>query len=131
MRAMKIPLMDLKAACSPIKDQLLESFETILSGMHLMFGPNVQAFECEFAEFCEVEHGIGVSSGTEALSVALRALGIGPGDEVIVPSHTLDPVHLQIKFRVQKLLEIGRLLDERILLDVEVVVPGEAVVEGV
>ena len=85
---MKIPLIDLKASYSPIKHQLLESFETILSSMNLMFGPNVRAFEREFAEFCEVEHGIGVSSGTEALSVALRALGIGPGDEVIVPSHT-------------------------------------------
>ena len=85
---MRVPLVDLRATLEPIKAQLFEQFESILDGMQLFLGPNVEAFEGEFARYCEVPHGIGVSSGTDALSVALRALGIGPGDEVIAPSHT-------------------------------------------
>lgn len=53
-----------------------------------ILGPEVEAFEAEFAAFCGVAHGIGVGSGTEALHLALRALGIGPGEEVITVSHT-------------------------------------------
>lgn len=85
---MKVPLVDLRASFQPIKDELFREFEGILDSMELFLGPNVQAFEQEFSQFCEVEHGIGVSSGTDALVVALRALGIGHGDEVIVPSLT-------------------------------------------
>jgi len=85
---MKVPLVDLRATLAPIKDEFFEHFEAILNGMNLFLGPNVQEFETEFVQFCEVEYGIGVSNGTDALSVALRALGIGRGDEVILPSHT-------------------------------------------
>ncbi len=53
-----------------------------------ILGPGVEAFEAEFAAFCGVAYGIGVGSSTEALHLALRALGIGPGDEVITVSHT-------------------------------------------
>ena len=56
--------------------------------MHLFLGENVQAFEQEFAQFCGVKHGIGVGDGTAALHIILRAMGIGPGDEVITVSHT-------------------------------------------
>jgi len=85
---MKVPLVDLRASLTPIKEQLFVQFDVILEGMNLFLGPNVQAFEREFSDFCEVDHGIGVSNGTDALFVALKALEIGPGDEVIVPSHT-------------------------------------------
>ena len=85
---MKVPLVDLRASLTPIKDELFEQLEKTLEGMNLLLGPNVQALEREFADFCRVKHGIGVSSGTDALSLALRALDIGPGDEVIVPSLT-------------------------------------------
>jgi len=85
---MKVPLVDLRAGLKPIKDELFAEFDHVLSRMELFLGRNVTMFEREFADFCQVEHGIGVSSGTDALSVALRALEIGPGDEVIVPSHT-------------------------------------------
>ena len=88
MCAMKVPLVDLRASLTPIKDELFEQLEKTLEGMNLFLGPNVQALEHEFAEYCRVQHGIGVSSGTDALSLALRALHIGPGDEVIVPSLT-------------------------------------------
>lgn len=85
---MKVPLVDLRASLDPIKDELFARFEQILDGMQLFLGPNVQAFEQEFARFCGVDHGVAVSSGTDALAATLRAVGVGPGDEVIVPSLT-------------------------------------------
>ncbi len=85
---MKVPLVDLRASFLPIREEVLRQFDAILSRMDLFLGPNVQSFEREFAAYCEVDHGIGVSSGTDALFAALTACGIGPGDEVIVPAHT-------------------------------------------
>ena len=85
---MNIPLVDLSAQYRPLKQAILQQVERILDGMHLFLGPNVQAFEGEFAAFQEVGHAIGVSDGTSALQLALTALGIGPGDEVITVSHT-------------------------------------------
>jgi dTDP-4-amino-4,6-dideoxygalactose transaminase len=85
---MNIPLVDLRAQYDPLKDEIIRGMEQALEGMHLFLGDNVQAFEREFAEFCGVKHGIGVSDGTGALHIILRALGIGPGDEVITVSHT-------------------------------------------
>ncbi|MCX7047036.1 MAG: DegT/DnrJ/EryC1/StrS family aminotransferase [Candidatus Sumerlaeota bacterium] len=66
----------------------MEEFGNILKSMRLFLGPNVQNFEKAFAEYCGVKHCIGVGSGTDALVLALRALGVGPGDEVITVSHT-------------------------------------------
>jgi dTDP-4-amino-4,6-dideoxygalactose transaminase len=85
---MFVPLVDLRAALRPIKEELFGQLGSILDGMELHLGPNVQAFEQEFASYCQVEHGVAVSSGTDALYAALRACGIGPGDEVIAPSLT-------------------------------------------
>jgi dTDP-4-amino-4,6-dideoxygalactose transaminase len=83
-----IPLVDLRASFLPIRDDVLREFGAVLDRMQLLLGENVQAFEREFAAYCDVEHGVGVSSGTDALAAALVACGIGPGDEVIAPSHT-------------------------------------------
>lgn len=85
---MVVPLVDLRAAFLPIRDEVLREFDAILKDMNLLLGPNVQAFEREFASYCGVSHGIAVSSGTDALFAALAACGIGPGDEVVAPSHT-------------------------------------------
>jgi dTDP-4-amino-4,6-dideoxygalactose transaminase len=85
---MNIPLVDLKAQYRPLKGEILNGFERTLEGMYLFLGENVQAFEREFAEFCRVRHGIGVGDGTTALHLILRAMGIGPGDEVITVSHS-------------------------------------------
>ncbi len=84
----QIPLVDLKAGYEPLKDEIHRAWDDILSGMHLFLGPNVQAFESEFAAYCGVERAIGVSDGTNAIQLALRACGIGTGDEVITVSHT-------------------------------------------
>ena len=83
-----IPLVDVAASFRSIRKELMREIEKILEGGDLLLGPNVRAFENEFASYCGVEHGIGLSSGTEALFAALMACGVGPGDEVIVPAHT-------------------------------------------
>jgi dTDP-4-amino-4,6-dideoxygalactose transaminase len=85
---MTIPLVDLREQYYPLKDEILAGIERVFDGMHLFLGENVQELEKEFAQYCGVKHGIGVSDGTTALIVILRAMGIGPGDEVITPSHT-------------------------------------------
>jgi dTDP-4-amino-4,6-dideoxygalactose transaminase len=85
---MRVPLVDLKAGFLPIREELRAEFEKILDGMELFLGPNVRAFEREFAAYCGVAHGIAVSSGTDALLAALLACKLGAGDEVICPSLT-------------------------------------------
>jgi dTDP-4-amino-4,6-dideoxygalactose transaminase len=81
-------LVDLRASLEPIRAELLAGFAEILDGMGLFLGEHVQRFEQEFTDYCEAEHGLAVANGTDAIFVALAALGVGPGDEVIVPSHT-------------------------------------------
>lgn len=83
-----IQFVDLKQQYAPLKEEILAGISKVLDGMHLFLGENVQALESEFAEFSGAKHGIGVSDGTAALHVILRALNIGPGDEVITVSNT-------------------------------------------
>ena len=78
--------LDLQHA--PLKERLHEAFERLLDSSAFTLGAEVEEFEREFAAYCGVDHCIGVSSGTAALTLMLRAYGIGPGDEVIVPAHT-------------------------------------------
>src|SRR5512138_3621533 len=85
---MSIPLVDLHAQYVPLKDEIFAGMEKVFESMHLFLGENVQALEKEFAEFCGAKYGIGVSDGTAALQTILRAMDIGPGDEVITVSHT-------------------------------------------
>ncbi len=84
----QVPLVDLRAQYEPLKDEIHNAWDEILSGMRLFLGPNVQAFEQEFAAFSGVQYAVGVNDGTNALHLALRALEIGKGDEVITVSHT-------------------------------------------
>jgi dTDP-4-amino-4,6-dideoxygalactose transaminase len=83
-----IPLQDLKAEYAPIKAEVMKALEAVLDGMQLYLGPNVSALEEEFASYIGVRHAIGTSSGTDALWLAYHSLGVKPGDEVLVPSHT-------------------------------------------
>ncbi|MCI0468461.1 MAG: aminotransferase class I/II-fold pyridoxal phosphate-dependent enzyme, partial [Nitrospirae bacterium] len=85
---MKIPLVDLKAGYRPLKREILTAIETVLDGMNLHLGPNVQSLEEEFAAYCDVKYAVGVGSGTDAIFIALIAAGIKPGDEVITTPHT-------------------------------------------
>lgn len=86
--ALRVPLVDLRAQYLALKPEIMAAFEQILDGMQLFLGPYVQAFERGFADYCGCREGIGVSSGTDALMLALRACEIGPGDEVITVSNT-------------------------------------------
>ncbi len=85
---MDVPLVDLQAQYRPLKAQIWAGIATALDSMHLFLGPNVQAFEREFAAYSEVRHAVGVADGTIALQLALMACGVGPGDEVITVAHT-------------------------------------------
>ena len=72
----------------PIKRDLQAAFDRLLGSSAFTLGAELERFEAEFADYCDVGHCVGVSSGTAALSLMFRAHGIGPGDEVIVPGHT-------------------------------------------
>jgi dTDP-4-amino-4,6-dideoxygalactose transaminase len=86
--SLKVPLVDLRAQYLALKPQIIEAFEEVLQDMQLFLGPRLHAFEHEFASYCGCHYGVGVSSGTDALALALRACDIGPGDEVITVSNT-------------------------------------------
>jgi dTDP-4-amino-4,6-dideoxygalactose transaminase len=83
-----VPLVALDRVHAPLRAELSAAFERIVGTSAFVLGEEVEAFESQWATFCEVEHAVGVGSGTAALTLALEALGIGPGDEVIVPAHT-------------------------------------------
>src|SRR5258708_15702507 len=85
---MQIPLVDLQAQYRSIKQEIMAAIEGVLEGMQLFLGPQSQAFENEFAQYCGCRYGVGVSTGTDALALALRACDIGPGDEVITVANT-------------------------------------------
>lgn len=80
---MTVPLLDLKAQHDPIRKDLLAAIERVLERNNFILGDEVKQLEESIATHCQTQHGIGVSSGTDALLVSLMALGIGPGDEVI------------------------------------------------
>jgi dTDP-4-amino-4,6-dideoxygalactose transaminase len=84
----QIPLVDVKAQYAPLLDELKERIAEVLDSGRFILGPNVRAFEEEAAAYLGAEHAIGVANGTDALVIALDALDIGPGDEVICPSFT-------------------------------------------
>lgn len=85
---MDIPLVDLKAQYLSIKEEIDTAIKEVISKTAFIGGSYVKNFEGAFAEFCGSEHCIGVGNGTDALFVALKGLGIGVGDEVIVPANT-------------------------------------------
>jgi dTDP-4-amino-4,6-dideoxygalactose transaminase len=85
---MKIPFLDLGAAYRELKPEIDAAVSRVLESGWYILGPEVEAFEAEWAAYCEAKHAVGLANGLDALILALRALDIGPSDEVIVPSNT-------------------------------------------
>lgn len=85
---MKIPLIDLVAQYRSIREEIDQTIHGVLEGGTFILGPQLIAFEGEVAAYLRVSYAVGVASGTDALLLALRAYGIGPMDEVIVPAYT-------------------------------------------
>jgi dTDP-4-amino-4,6-dideoxygalactose transaminase len=83
-----VPLFDTTSPIEPLLAQLHEAAARVLDSGSYILGPEVAAFEEEFAAYCGAAHAVGVANGTDALTIALRAMGVGPGDEVVVPSFT-------------------------------------------
>ena len=86
--ALGVPLLDVGRGNEPHREEFLEAIAKVLDSGRFLFGPDVAELEREVAALCQTEHAIGCASGSDALLLALMALGIGPGDEVIVPSFT-------------------------------------------
>ena len=83
-----IPFLDLGAATEELRAPIDDAIARVLSSGWYVLGPEVEAFEADFARYCGATHAVGVGNGLEALHLALRAMEVGPGDEVIVPSNT-------------------------------------------
>src|SRR5579884_3360413 len=88
LSAMAVPLFDTTTQLAPLRDELRAAVARVLDSERYILGPEVAAFEQEFAAYCGAAEAVGVANGTEAITIALRALGVGPGDEVVVPSFT-------------------------------------------
>jgi dTDP-4-amino-4,6-dideoxygalactose transaminase len=83
-----VPLFDTTGPVVPLRAQLDAAVGRVLDGGTYILGPEVEAFEREFAAYLGVRHVVGLANGTDALTIALQALGVGPGDEVVVPAFT-------------------------------------------
>jgi dTDP-4-amino-4,6-dideoxygalactose transaminase len=83
-----IPFLDLSSTTAEIAPEVVSGWKEVLRTNRFVGGPLVEGFEQSWAEYCGTEHAIGVANGTDALHLALRALGIGSGDEVVLPTNT-------------------------------------------
>lgn len=95
---MNIPFLSFKAINSQIKAELTQCFETVFDDAWYIMGKQLSAFEKEYAVFNNVQHAVGISNGLDALHIALKATGVGAGDEVIVPSHTYIATVLAVSY---------------------------------
>jgi dTDP-4-amino-4,6-dideoxygalactose transaminase len=84
----KIPMLDLRAQHAEIEEELIEGFAAILASGRFVLGDPGEAFESDLAKLCDARHALGCNSGTDALWLALRGLGIGPGDAVLCPAYS-------------------------------------------
>src|SRR5277367_3410979 len=85
---MGVALFDTSTPVDGLRAELRAAVERVLDSERYILGPEVSAFETEFAAYCGARQAVGVANGTEAITIALRAMGVGPGDEVVVPSFT-------------------------------------------
>lgn len=95
---MRVPFLDLKAPYQELKHEMDEACRRVMESGQFILGHEVEAFEAEFAAACEAKHCIGVANGLDALHLILRALKIGPDDEVIVPANTYIATWLAVSY---------------------------------
>jgi dTDP-4-amino-4,6-dideoxygalactose transaminase len=95
---MRVPFLDLQPAYRELQSELDAVVERVLASGRYILGPELEAFEKEFAAFCDAHHCLGVANGLDALHLILRAMEIGPGDEVIVPANTYIATWLAVTY---------------------------------
>lgn len=95
---MKVPFLDLRSINLAHDNKLSEAFTRVLQSGWYILGNEVKAFEDEFAQYCGTRHAVGVSNGLDAIHLALRAFGVGAGDEVIVPANTYIATWLAVTY---------------------------------
>lgn len=95
---MKVPFLDIRPQYLELKDELDAAYRRVMESGWYILGQEVEAFEIEFAAYCGTKHCIGVGNGLDALHLIMRALEIGPGDEVIVPAHTFIATWLAVSY---------------------------------
>src|SRR5665213_3171304 len=95
---MKVPFLELKPAYLELKDEFDAAYHRVMDSGWYLLGKELEAFESEFTQYCEVKHCLGVGNGLDAIHLILRGYDIGPGDEVIVPSHTFIATWLGVTF---------------------------------
>lgn len=93
-----VPFLDLRAAYTEIKAECDAAYRRVMASGHYLLGPELLAFEAEYSRFCQVKYCIGVANGLDALHLTLLAYGIGPGDEVLVPSNTYIATWLAVSY---------------------------------
>src|SRR4051812_4070290 len=93
---MKVPILDLKPAYEELRIDLDAAYHRVMESGWVLLGKELEAFETEYARSIGVKHCVGVANGLEALQLVLMALGVGPGDEVIVPSHGYIATYLAV-----------------------------------
>ena len=95
---MRIPFLDLRPQYLELKDELDDAYRRVVESGWFVLGPEVEAFENEFADYCETDYCIGVGSGLDALHLILKAFDISSGDEVIVPANTFIATWLAVSY---------------------------------
>lgn len=98
MSEVTVPFLDVGATYRELRGELDAAVARVLESGWYLLGKELQAFEAEYAAFCEARHCVGVGNGLEALVLALKALGVGPGDEVIVPANTYIATWLAVSY---------------------------------
>ncbi len=117
---MRVPLVDLAWQHAQIADEVMTGIDEVMRTTAFIQGPQVSTFEKHFAEFCDVAHCVGVSSGTDALEMAVRGLGLGAGDVVIVPANSFIASTLGV-IRAGAQVQLVDCDPETYLIDVEAV----------
>jgi dTDP-4-amino-4,6-dideoxygalactose transaminase len=94
----KVPFLDLKSAYLELKEEHDAAYQRVMDSGWYILGQELESFESEFAAYCEVKHCVGVGNGLDALHLILRAMEIGPGDEVVVPTNTFIATWLAVSY---------------------------------